>query len=117
VRPWDFRHACDAGTCETYLYTASYYGVEVAKVVPDGHERYVATFQPSPVPCPHRPGEDAGTNRDYSTITLGWSSHRQILHGLRREYQVGPCGGGPAETASYVAVRTNPAANPPAQGP
>jgi hypothetical protein len=117
VRPWDFRRVCDAGICKTYLYTASYYGTDVAEIVPDGPERYVATFQPSAVPCPHRPGEDAGTNRDHSTLTLWWSSHRQILHGLGRAYQVGPCGGGPGETSSYVVVRTNPAASPPSEGP
>jgi hypothetical protein len=116
VRPWDFRRVCETGTCKTYLYTASYYGVDVAKVVHDGRERYVATFPTSSVPCPHRPGEDAGTNRDYSTMTLWWSSHRQILHGLSRDYQVGPCGGG-RDSSSYVAARTNPAANPPANGP
>ena len=44
VRPWDFRHLCKAGKCKTYLYTVSYYGVEVAEVVPDGRGRYVATF-------------------------------------------------------------------------
>ncbi len=113
VRPWDFRRVCDAGTCKTYLYTASYYGVDVAEVVPDGRERYVATFQTSSVPCPHRPREDAGTNRAYSTMTLWWSSHKHILHGLSRDYQVGPCGGGPDDTSSYVAVRTNPAAKGP----
>ena len=117
VGPWDFRRTCDAGTCKTYLYTATYYGVAVAKVVPDGRGRYVATFQPASVPCPHRPGEDAGTNRGYSTMTLWWSSHRQILHGLRRRYQVGPCGGDPAESSSYVVTRTHPAARPPAEGP
>jgi hypothetical protein len=117
VRPWDFRRVCDVGTCKTYLYTASYYGTDVAEIVPDGRERYVATFQPSTVPCPHRPGEDAGTNRDYATITLWWSSHRQILHGLSRDHQVGRCGGAPDDTSSYVAIRTNPATNPPAEGP
>jgi hypothetical protein len=117
VRPWDFRRLCHAGTCKTYLYTASYYKVERAEIVPGGAEGYVATFPPSPVPCPHRPGEDAGTNRDYGTITLWWSSNRQALHGLSRDYQVGPCGDGLADSSSYVAVRTNPAANPPAEGP
>jgi len=117
VRPWDFRRRCDAGTCKTYLYTASYYGVDVAEIVPVGGERYNAIFPPSSVPCPHRPGEDAGTNRAYGTITLWWSSHRQVLHGLRREYQVGPCSAGRPETSSYVAVRTNPYGDPPAEGP
>lgn len=117
VRPWDFRRVCDAGTCKTYLYTASYYGTEVAQIVPDGRRRYLATFQPSLVPCPHRPGEDAGTNRHYATMTLRWSSHGQILEGLSQAHQVGPCGGGPDETSRYVATRTNPAARPPAEGP
>ena len=117
VRPWDFRRFCNTGTCKTYLYTANDYGVRVAEIVPDGGERYVAVFQPSTVPCPHRPGEDAGTNRSYSTITLWWSSQRQLLHGLGREYQVGPCGSSPTETDSFVAVRTNPGADPPAEGP
>jgi hypothetical protein len=117
VRPWDFRELCRAGTCKTYLLTASYYGVGEAQIAPDGPDRYVAVFQPQPVPCPHRPGEDAGTNQDYSTITLSWSPRTQTLHGISREHQVGPCGGGPAETSSYVATRTNPTANPPAQGP
>lgn len=117
VRPWDFRRICDAASCKTYLYTASYYGIAVAEIAPDGPERYVATFQPSTVPCPHRPGEDAGANRDYSTMTLWWTSHEQVLHGLSRDHQVGPCDGGPDETSNYVAVRTNPAASPPAEGP
>jgi hypothetical protein len=117
VRPWDFRRICHANTCKTYLYTASYYGPVVAEIAPDGRERYVATFQPSTVPCPHRPGENAGIDRDYSTMTLWWSSHRQILHGLSRDHQAGPCDGGPDDTSGYVATRTNPAANPPAEGP
>jgi hypothetical protein len=94
VRPWDFRRLSDAGTCTTYLYTASYYGMEAAKITPDGRGRYIAVFGPTTVPCPHRPGEDTGTNRGYSTITLWWSPHTQTLHGLGQEHQVGPCGGG-----------------------
>jgi hypothetical protein len=117
VRPWDFRRLCKAGACKTFLFTAGYYGVDVAKIVPDGRDRYVAIFQPSRVPCPHRPGQYTGSNQYYSTVTLWWSPDRQILHGLGRDHQVGPCGGGPSETSSYVATRTNPAANPPAQGP
>jgi len=117
VRPWDFRRLCKADTCKTYLFTASYYGVDVATIVPDGRDRYIAVFRPSPVPCPHRPGENAGTNQDYSTITLWRLPHTQILHGFERQHQVGACGGGPAETSSYVATRTNPTANPPAEGP
>jgi hypothetical protein len=117
VRPWDFRRVCTGGTCETHLYTASYYGPEVAKIVPAGRERWVATFQPTLVPCPHRPGEDTGTNHRYATMTLWWSSHGQILQGLKGAHQIGPCGGGPEETSSYVARRTHPAASPPAEGP
>ncbi len=117
VRPWDFRRRCDAGTCRTYLYTASYYGVQVAEVLPEGRRRYVANFRPSTVPCPHRPGEDAGTNQAYRTMTLWWSPHTQILHALSREYQVGRCGGGPAEISSYVVTRTDPSASSPAPGP
>lgn len=117
VRPWDFRRLCTAGTCKTYLSTASYYGVNVAQIESDGPDRYIAVFQPTPVPCPHRPGEDTGTNQDHGTITLWWSPHKQTLHGLGRDYQVGRCGGGPGETSSYVAVRTNPSASPPAEGP
>jgi hypothetical protein len=100
------------------LFTVSYYGVEVAKIVPDNRlPGYVAVFQPTTVPCPHRPGENAGTNQYYRTMTLWWSPDRQVLHGLKRGHQVGACGGGPSETSSYVATRTNPAANPPAEGP
>jgi hypothetical protein len=117
VRPWDFRRLCKGGTCKTYLYTASYYGTAEAEIVPDGRDRYLAVFQPATVPCPHRPGEDAGTNQDYSTLTLWRSPHTQILHGFEREHQVGACSGGPPDTSSYVAGRTNPSANPPAQGP
>jgi hypothetical protein len=116
VRPLDFRRLCKAGTCKTYLFSASDYGAAVAKIVPNGRG-YVAIFQPQTVPCPHRPGEDAGTNQDYSTMTLWWSPHTQTLHGLLRDHQVGPCGGGPTETSSYVARRTNPNAKPPAEGP
>lgn len=82
--------AADAGNCKSYLYTVSYYGAEVAEVVPDGRGRYVSTPPPEPVPCPHRPGEDAGTSQDHSRLTLWWSPDKQTLHGLRREYQVGP---------------------------
>jgi hypothetical protein len=118
VRPWDFRRLCKAGICKTYLFTVSYYGVGVAHIVPDGRDRYLGVFQPTTVPCPHRPGEDSGTNRSYSTITLWWSSDMQVIHGLSRERQVGPCGGGgPPETYSYVARRTDPAGTPLAEGP
>jgi hypothetical protein len=117
VRPWDFRRVCNAGNCKTYLYTVSYYGVDTAEVVPDGRGRYVATFQTTAVPCPHRPGENAGTNEDHGAFTLWWSPDKQTLHGLSRDYQVGSCSGGSAETSSYVATRTFPAASPPAEGP
>lgn len=117
VRPWDFRRLCKANTCMTYLVTASYYGVDTAQISPDGPGRYVAVFQPQTVPCPHRPGEDAGTNQDYSTLTLSWSPNKQTLHGFERQHQVGPCGGGPGENLDYVATRTDPAANPRAEGP
>jgi hypothetical protein len=117
VRPWDFRRRCNAGNCKTYLFTVGYYGIEVAEVVPDGQGRFVAAFRPKTVPCPHRPGEDAGTNQALSTTTLWWSSDRQTLHGLSRDSQVGACGGGPPETSSYVATRTDPTAQPPAEGP
>lgn len=117
VRPWDFRRLCDVGHCETYLYTVGYYGVDVAEVVPKGRGRYVATFRAESVPCPHRPGEDAGRNLSYGTITLWWSPHKRTLQGLGRDYQTGACGGGPPDTSRYVAERTNPTANPPAEGP
>jgi hypothetical protein len=112
----DFRRLCKAGTCKTYLFTASYYGVEVAKIAPDGRDRYLAVFRPATVPCPHRPGEDTGTNRDYSTITLWWSPHTQTLHGLGRDHQVGACSSGFIETSSYVATRTNTTTHLPAEG-
>lgn len=114
--PWSFHRRCKAGACATYLITAAYYSLEVAKLVPKGRHRYLAVFPPTPVPCPHRPGEDAGINRNYATMTLWRVRHTQILHGFRREHQVGPCGGGVA-TSSYVATRTNPAAHPRAEGP
>jgi hypothetical protein len=117
VRPMDFRRRCNAGHCKTYLYTVSYYGIMVADVLPARHGRYLATLRPQTVPCPHRPGEDTGTNQDRGAIELWWSPNKQILHGLGRQYQVGACGGGPAETSSYEAKRTNPTAKPPAEGP
>src|ERR1700722_3531057 len=117
VRPWDFRRSCRGGTCKTYLYTASYYGISVAEVVPHGRGQYLATFRPSAVPCPHRPGEDTGTNEDRTTITLSWSPDQQTIHGLSREYQEGACGGTAPETSSYVVVRTDPSANPPRRRP
>jgi hypothetical protein len=117
VRPWDFRRLCNASDCTTYLYTASYYGVVRATVVPDGADRYIVRFEPKTVPCPHRPGEDAGSNQSSGTITLSWSSDKQTLHGLSRETQAGACGNNSAETASYVVTRTNPSANPLAEGP
>jgi len=116
-RPWDFRRVCGTGSCSTYLYTASFYGVEVAEVVPDGRGRYIATFRAHAVPCPHRPGENAGTNEDRKTITIWSSPGDQTLHGLGRSTQVGACGHGRSETDSYVAARTDPTANPPAEGP
>ena len=117
VRPMDFRRRCDADHCKTHLYSVDYYGAAVADVVPAGEERYLATFKPTFVPCAHRPGEDAGTDRDYGTITLWWSPDKQTLHGLGRDYQVGPCGSGPVETSSYEVKRTNPTAKPLAEGP
>lgn len=118
VHPWDFRRLCKAGRCETYLLTQSLYNpLEIAPITPDGSGHYTAVFPPSTAPCPHRPGEDAGRNTLYGIITLWWSDDRQTLYGFRRERYVGPCGGGPPETGSYVAVRTNPAANWPADGP
>jgi hypothetical protein len=87
VRPWDFRRLCKAGACKTYLFTASHYGVDVAQIVPNGRDRYVAVFQPTTVPCPHRPGEDTGTNRSYSTITLWWSPDMQIVAHADRAYE------------------------------
>lgn len=117
VRPWDFRHVCHAGRCETYLLTESYYGVDVALIEPKGHDRYLAVFQATIVPCPHRAGEAPPTNTEYSTMTLSWSARTQTLHGMVQDRQTGPCGGGPPETASYVATRTSPSAEPPAAGP
>jgi hypothetical protein len=117
VRPMDFRRRCDAGHCKTYLYSVSYYGVVVAEVVSAGQGLYRATFQIETVPCPHRPGEDAGTNQGRETITLWWSPDKPTLHGVGRERQVGACGGGPADLSSYEIKRTNPTAKPPAEGP
>jgi hypothetical protein len=117
VRPWDFRRVCEGGRCGTYLLTESYYGVDVARVEPDGPDRYLAVFRPSTVPCPHRLGEDIKTNQDYTTLTLRLSADGQSLSGQGREHQVGPCGSRFVETADYVATRTNPAARPPAEGP
>jgi hypothetical protein len=116
VRPVDFRRVCAAHICKPYMYSVSLYGRTEAKVSPDGRGRYIVIFRPSAVPCPHRPGEDAGTNTDYSTLTLWWAS-RTKLEGTGREEQIGPCGGGVPTTKRYVLVRTNPAANPPAEGP
>jgi hypothetical protein len=117
VRPWDFRRRCHAGHCKTYLYSVSYYRVVVAQVVPAGQGRYLATFAPGTVPCPHRPGEDAGTSQNHGTITIWWSPDKLTLYGMGRDYQVGACGGGPPETSRWEARRTNPAAKPPAEGP
>lgn len=117
IRPIDFRRRCKAGHCKTYLYSVNYYGISVAEVVPTGRGRYLATFRPVTVPCPHRPREDTGTNQDHGTITLWWAQDKQILRGLSQDYQVGICGGNPAETASYEIKRTNPTAMPPAEGP
>ena len=117
VRPWDFRRICHGSHCETFLLTATYYAVAIAHVVQTGPGQYVAIFRPTPIPCPHPPGEQRGFNQDHGTITLRWSPDKQTLKGMSRDYQVGPCGGGPAEVDSYVVRRTDPAANPPAQGP
>jgi hypothetical protein len=117
VRPWDFRRRCYAGHCKTYLFTVSYYTALAAEVVPAGPGRYIATFPPEPVPCPHRPGENAGTNQGHGTIKFWWSPDKQTLYGLSREYQVGPCGGGPPSISSYEARRTHPQAKPAAEGP
>ena len=117
VRPWDFRRVCKTGTCNTYLFTYSYYGGVEAQIVPEGRDRYAVNFPSSLVPCPHRPGEDTGTNRSYSTMTLWWSPDKQTLLGSSTERQVGPCGGGPDETSSYVVRRTDPVAKQPAPGP
>jgi hypothetical protein len=117
LRPLDFRRGCVGRVCTTVVYTESYYGVDAGEVRPLGHGHYVVNFPPSGVPCPHRPGEDAGINRAYETFTLWWSRSGQELHGMVRDAQVGPCGGGPAEVSSFVAVRSDPTAVPPAEGP
>ena len=108
VCPWDFRRLCKAGKCKTYLYTMSYYGVEAAEVVANGRGGYVAKFPPSTVPCPHRRGEDAGTNESRGTITIRWSDAGRTLRGIGRKYQEGACGGGPPDTSRYVATRDGP---------
>jgi hypothetical protein len=117
VRPWDFRRVCAAGTCKTYLHVGTYYGVDVAEIVPEGRQRYLAIFRPESVPCSHLPGRKFRSNLDYTTISLWWSPRGQVLHGLARSYQRGPCGGGSPETDSYVVIRTHPDANPAAEGP
>ena len=96
------------GGCETYLLTASYYGVDVARIEPKGHDRYLAVFRPTIVPCPHRAREVAPTNQEYSRMTLSWSPQTETLRGVGQDRQTGPCGGGPPETASYVATTDEP---------
>ena len=105
---WSFRHRCEAGRCKTYLFTASYYGVSVAQVAPDGRNRYLAVFPRHTVPCPHRPGEDAGTNQDHSTLTLEWSPNKQTLHGFESQRQVALAAAAPAKppaTWLYARIR------------
>ena len=80
IRPWTFRLVCLAGQCKTYLHTFSYYGEEVAEVVPTGVSTYEVAFPPTNVPCPHRPREDTGTNRVYTQISFWWSSPGQSAH-------------------------------------
>lgn len=114
VRPWDFRKTCQRDSCGTVFLRQTLYGWEETPLVrtPRG---YLAVFPPSSAPCPHYPGEDAGTSQDHATFTLEWSANRQEVIATEHERYVGnACGG--METVSWVAKPTNPD-SPPASGP
>ena len=112
-RPWYFRKICRDRSCQTVLTRETLYDVETAPVERQGG-RYVVDWPPSAVPCPHYPGENAGSAEVYATLVLQWSANHQTLAGTERARSVGqPCGGGPPDVIRWVARRTNPAARPP----
>jgi hypothetical protein len=117
TRPWDFRKICDSGSCHTILGRQTVYGVEMASIQRQG-SRYVVNWPPSAVPCPHYPGENAGSSEQFSTLVLRWSVNHETLVGIERAQSFGKsCGGGPPDIVRWVARRTNPSARPLAVGP
>jgi hypothetical protein len=115
VRPWAFGKQCEHGACRTTFSRQTLYTYEQTTLSPHGRF-YVAHFPAEIVPCPHRPGEDAGSNEDYATFTLWWSAEHQAVFATEKQNQVGRCGGG-TERTSWIAKRTDPAAAVPAPGP
>jgi len=115
VRPWNFARRCANGACRTIFSRQTLYADEQAAVELHGRF-YVARFPAERVPCPHYPGEDAGSNEDYATFTLWWSADHQAVIATEIAHQIGPCGGG-TERSSWVARRTDPAAAAPGPGP
>lgn len=117
VRPWDFTRSCENRSCRTIFSRQTLYHREETPLDPrDG--RYVAVFPPATVPCPHYPGEDAGTSQVYATFTLWRSANREVVYAIEHERYMGQqCGGGQTETVRWVAKRTNPTARMPAMGP
>jgi hypothetical protein len=116
VRPWDFRRICENHSCRTIFIRQTLYGPRETPLEARGG-RYVGVFPPEPTPCPHYPGEDAGTSQNYSTFTLWWSANHQAVFAMEHERYVGRnCGGG-TESVRWTARRTNPSAAVPALGP
>jgi hypothetical protein len=108
-RPWTFRRVC-VPSCQTFLIFEGEYGPTEAVLVPHAGF-YTAAFPRYTVPCAHRPGEDAGTAREYSVLKLWWSGDK-ILAIEHSRYVGNACPSGP-ETKRWVAVRTNPGAAAP----
>jgi hypothetical protein len=116
VRPWSFTRICEHRSCRTLFFRQTLYSREQTQL--EAHSgRYFAAFPPETVPCPHYPGENAGTAEDYASFTLWWSANRHEVLALEHEHYVGRrCGGG-NETIRWVARRTHPTARTPALGP
>lgn len=117
VRPWNFARICENHYCRTVFIRQTLYSQEETPLEAHGG-RYVADFPPETTPCPHYPGEDAGTSQNYATFTLWWSAnHKEVLAMEHEKYVGHDCGGGETETVRWVARRTDPAVPTPALGP
>lgn len=115
VRPWWFVNSCHP-KCRIMFIRETEYGTEETPVVVGLLDSHSAEFPPSPVPCAHYTGEDAGSAEDTSTFLFWWSENHQVIHASERTTTTSDrCPAGPSLT-SWVAVRSDPTASPPAPG-
>jgi hypothetical protein len=117
ARPWWFRKVCEAGSCHIVLRRETVYGVEMAPVVRYGNQ-YVVNWPAEAVPCPHYPGQNAGSIEQQATLMLSWSKSPNTLVGIESAHYFGKaCGGGSPDVVRWVVRRTKPSAPLPALGP